>query len=107
MTTPKRRNTADEAIQTLDQLFICHINEGDADALVESFYAEEALLLPPNHPTVVGRTRIRDFWLGLLEAGLGGLSLDSAERWASRNLAYATGAYTLAIRRKVGGTRPP
>jgi len=86
-------------IRGLDETFVGYINAGDAGALVDGFYAEEALLLPPNHPAVSGRSHIRDFWQGLLDSGLGDLSLEITESRASGNLAFATGRYTFAIRK--------
>jgi len=87
--------------ELLDE-FAARINVGDAEALASGFYAEEALLLPPNHPAVRGRNRICEFWRGLLDARLGDFSLEITETKASGGLAFATGTYSFAIGRTAG-----
>jgi ketosteroid isomerase-like protein len=42
------------AIRALDAEFIKHANTGDAAALTRGFYADDAVLLPPNGPIARG-----------------------------------------------------
>ncbi len=93
---------ASNSIRELDEAFARHINSGDAEALAGSFYAEEALLLPPNHPAVRGRVSIGHFWRGLLDAGLSDLHVETTETRASGTFAFATGRYSLAFRGAAG-----
>jgi ketosteroid isomerase-like protein len=82
---------ATRAIQALSEAFVRVYNAGDLDSLVEAFYAEDAHLLPPNHPLVSGRSQIRHFFQGLLEAGVGELSAETTQMEVSGNLAYCMG----------------
>jgi uncharacterized protein (TIGR02246 family) len=54
-------------IRTTDSSFAAAMNAGDVDALV-AVYARDASLLPPNLPPQKGRTAIRSFWGGFLNA---------------------------------------
>lgn len=65
-------------------------------ASVAALYAERAVLLPPTHDIVRGRTAIRRFWRAAFDAGLHGHTLDlvtfrsdvrtivTAARWSAR-----------------------
>ena len=52
---------AEQAIRKLDQDFLAAIAAKDSTA-VANFYAEDAVLLPPNTPSVTGRDGARAFW---------------------------------------------
>jgi uncharacterized protein (TIGR02246 family) len=54
-------------IAAADSAFQAGANAGDA-AAVAAVYATDASLLPPNLPVQRGRTAIRAFWAGLLDA---------------------------------------
>ncbi len=88
----------ERAIRALSDAFVRHFNAGDADQLVQAFYAEDARLLPPNQPMITGRSQIRDVLQGFLEAGLGGLAIDTyeIEIASSGDLAYGIGTFSLA-----------
>jgi ketosteroid isomerase-like protein len=81
------------AIQALSEAFVRVYNAGHLDRLVEAFYAEDAHVLPPNHPLVSGRSQIRHFFQGLLEAGVGALSAETVQIDVSGDLAYCMGTY--------------
>ena len=85
-------NTA-RAIQALEAAFEQHGNARDAAVLTESFYAEDAQLLPPNAPRVKGKTAIRDFWTAFIAAGAAEMKLETGEVAQSGDLAYSIGAY--------------
>ena len=89
---------AASAIRALSGAFVRHFNAADADQLVAAFYAEDARLLPPNHPMITGRSQIRDALRGFLEAGLGGLAVETyeIEIASSGDLAYGIGTFSLA-----------
>jgi len=90
-------NDIARVIRALDMAFMEHANAKDAAAVTEAFYAEDAQLLPPNAPMVRGKEAIRAFWEGMLPAGAGDLSLDTRDVYASGDLAYATGKYSVTI----------
>ena len=88
----------ESAIRALSDAFVRHFNAADADQLVRAFYAEDARLLPPNHPMITGRSQIRQALQGFFEAGLGGLTIESYELEVARSgdLAYGIGTFSLA-----------
>jgi len=89
---------AASAIRALSDAFVRHFNAADADQLVRAFYAEDARLLPPNHRMLTGRSQIREALQGFIEAGLGGLAIDTYELEiaSSGDLAYGIGTFSLA-----------
>ena len=94
---------AARAIEALSEAFVRHLNAGDAGELVRGFYAEDAALLPPDHPPVRGHEQIRDTIRGLLDASFGVLSIESVMVDASGDLAYRTGRYRLGKPEPDGG----
>jgi len=89
---------AASAIRALSDAFVRHFNAADADQLVRAFYAEDARLLPPNHRMLTGRSQIREALRGFIEAGLGGLAIETYELEiaSSGDLAYGIGTFSLA-----------
>lgn len=85
------------AIHALSSAFVRHFNAGEADQLVQAFYAEDARLLPPNHPMVSGRSQISEAFRQFLGAGFGGITIDTSEIEVASacDLAYAIGTYSL------------
>ena len=92
------QSDAEGAIRALNEAFVRHFNAGDADGLARAVYAEDARLLPPDRPMIVGRTRIAKALREFLEAGMGGLTVDEfeVEVAESGEVAYAVGAFSLA-----------
>jgi ketosteroid isomerase-like protein len=92
---------AGRVVQDLEAAFVRNANAGNAAAVVEEFYAEDAQLLPPNSPIVKGKAAIRDFWTGIIAAGAGDVTLETLEVAASGDLIYNTGHYGFSL----GGDR--
>ena len=92
------RPDPEEAIRALNEAFVRHFNAGDAEGLARAVYAEDARLLPPNQPMIVGRAQIAAALRGFLEAGMGGLTIESYELEIARSgdLAYGIGTFSLA-----------
>jgi ketosteroid isomerase-like protein len=92
------QDDAARAIRALSEAFVRHFNAGDADQLVQAFYAEDARLLPPNHPTITGPSQIREALRGLFAVGLGGITIETYELEVagSGDLAYRIGTYSMA-----------
>src|SRR2546426_2036172 len=84
---PTEQDEARNAIFILTHEFATIVQAQDADRLAQRFYAEEARLLPPNQFTVQGRSDIRDFWRGRMEAGLRQLELSLNEIHVAGHLA--------------------
>jgi ketosteroid isomerase-like protein len=85
---------ATRVIKSLEAEFSRHANNKDANALTESFYAEDAQLLPPNAPLVRGKAAIRAFWTAFLAAGATDCALETQDVGMSGDLAYNTGRWT-------------
>ena len=91
------------SLHALDQAFVRAANAGDARELVSGFYAEDATLLPPNAPPITGAGNIRGFWQGLMDAGAGGVTLETTQIDSSGDLAYGIGRYSFTMPSPGGG----
>ena len=90
---------AREALRGLDEAFVRNANRRDAEALVAEFYAEDAVLLPPNAPMIEGAEAIRGFWRTILEAGVADVTLETTRLCLAGDLAYGVGRYALTAPR--------
>lgn len=90
------------AVRALDREFVRLANAGDTAAMVDSFYAEDATLLPPGAPPVQGKAAIKEFWAGFVASVKpSDLELNTTQVDASGDLAYGIGAYAFSA----GGVR--
>ncbi|HET7874959.1 MAG TPA: DUF4440 domain-containing protein [Methylomirabilota bacterium] len=88
---------AADAIRRLDAEFIKAANAKDSAALVRAFYAADAVLMPPNHPVVEGRSNIQGFLQGLMDGGLTSIKLETPTIASAGDLAYGRGHYALSM----------
>jgi uncharacterized protein (TIGR02246 family) len=79
------------AIEAAVQRYVDASNQGDADALA-SLYADDAVLLPPDHEPVRGRAAIGEFWRQGTDEGLEVTTLTVE---ADGDLGYLVGRYHL------------
>lgn len=93
---PKTAGAAD-AIRRLDATFMKAISAKNAGALVRAFYAPDAVLMPPNHPSVEGHAGIQGFLQGLIDSGLSRIVLETTSVASVGDLAYGRGRYTLTL----------
>jgi uncharacterized protein (TIGR02246 family) len=96
------RKDVEQALRRLDGRFMKAVAARDARGLVKAFYADDAVLLPPNHPAVAGRTDIQAYFQGMLDAGVESIRLEAVQVEVSGPLAWVRGRYTLAIARPGG-----
>lgn len=96
-TAIKKQGTAAEAIHKLDAKFMEAANAKNVGSLVTAFYTEDAVLMPPNHPIVEGRSNIRNFLQGLIDRGFSGIKLETRKIESVGNLAYGRGWYNLSM----------
>jgi ketosteroid isomerase-like protein len=92
-TTSTGLEDATQQIRAMDAEFVRNANSGNADALVEAFYANDAQLLPPNAAKLSGKPAIAEFWKGLIAAGASDVQLETTVISASGDLAYGVGRY--------------
>jgi uncharacterized protein (TIGR02246 family) len=79
------------AIEATVDRYVAASNEGDADALA-ALYAEDALLLPPDHEPIHGRAAIVEFWRQGTDAGL---EVSTLRLEVAGDVAYMVGRYRL------------
>ncbi len=98
---PEDTAKARQAIEAGGKQFADAINRGDAAAAAAS-YTEEARVLPPNGPMIVGREAIQNFWQDVIDAGISDLQFTTLEVGVARDLAYEIGEYALTIQPEEG-----
>jgi uncharacterized protein (TIGR02246 family) len=82
-------------IRAVGATFGAAMNAGDA-AGIANLYTADAQLLPPNAPTVTGRTDIEAVWRGLIDATHPRVTLTTVEAVGGDSLAVEIGHYVLA-----------
>jgi uncharacterized protein (TIGR02246 family) len=82
---------ARQAIEAAVQRYVDASNQGDAEVLA-SLYADDAVLLPPDHEPVRGRAAIGDFWSQGTDEGLEVTTLTVE---IDGDLGYLVGRYRL------------
>lgn len=82
---------ARQAIEAAVSRYVAASNRGDADALME-LYAEDAVLLPPDHEPIQGREAIREFWRQGTDQGL---EVSTLRVNTDGKLGYLVGRYRL------------
>ena len=91
------------AIQGLDEQWSATAAKNDLEGTV-AFYADDAVLLPPNAPIARDKKSIRESWAGLLGPNTAvAWKVSKVEVAKSGELGYLYGTYSLAIRDPKGG----
>jgi len=91
------------AIQALDELWSATAAKNDLEGTV-AFYADEAVLLPPNAPIASDRKSIRESWAELLGPNTAvAWKVSKVEVAKSGELGYLYGTYSLSIKDPKGG----
>jgi uncharacterized protein (TIGR02246 family) len=80
-----------QAIEAAVRRYVTASNEGDAKALAD-LYAEDAVLLPPDHEPVRGREAIRAYWSQGTDEGL---EVTTLAVEVDGDLGYLAGRYNL------------
>jgi uncharacterized protein (TIGR02246 family) len=90
--TPRTLDSASRgAIEATVDRYVAASNEGDAVALT-ALYAEDAVLLPPDHEPILGRKAIGDFWNQGTDTGL---EVSTLRLDVDGDVAYLVGRYRL------------
>jgi uncharacterized protein (TIGR02246 family) len=94
---------AESAIRRANAQLSADARSGNAQAIVDNFYAPDAIAMAPNVPALHGRDAIRAFWTGFLGSGAIDLVLTSDHVTQScSQLAVENGRYNLTITPKAG-----
>lgn len=91
----------DPSLDKLDKEFLAAFNAKDA-AKVASLYAEDALVMPPNHALVRGRANIEAYFKEEFQQGVTNLQLHPIESATANTQAFEAGTSTVTI--KSGGS---
>ena len=102
-TAPPPDTSAEDglAIEAVSKQWVDAFNQGDA-AAVASLYTEEATLLEPNSPLVVGRENIQAIFQGFFNTSALELQLTVIELSVHGDMAHRFGKYTLTIQPEEG-----
>ena len=93
------------AIQALDEQWSATAAKNDLAGTL-AFYADDAVLLPPNAPIATDAKSIRESWAALLGPNTAvSWKVSRAEVAKSGELGYLYGTYSLSIKNPIGG--PP
>jgi ketosteroid isomerase-like protein len=87
--------SAKEDIEAVRDRFARLFNAGKIDELGESFYAEDAYALPPDHEPIRGRRQIARYIRELRESGDVNLALGILETVAEGESGYVVGTYVM------------
>jgi ketosteroid isomerase-like protein len=93
---------AGAAIRANSDAFDTAMRAGNVDGFM-AFYADDAVLMPPNAPDFKGTEAIRRFWSGLLAAGKTDVDLVVEDVTGSGDLAIERGHYELTAPFKDSG----
>ncbi len=95
---------AEAAVRKLAQDWAQACNTKHLDDLVE-LYGTDGLVLRPNVPLVRGTAAIREFFFGVLEAGLGDVEMDAVRVEILGDTAYEAGRCKMLVPTPVGKRR--
>ena len=95
---------ADAAIRAADTDFAAAMNRLDM-ATVMTYYADDAVVLPPNAPAMRGKAAIQQFWTGMLSSAKMAVTLTPDTVMQSGDMATEVGHYDLTINLP-GGAAP-
>ena len=84
-------------VHAMDAKFMRNVGAKDAEQLTTDFYAEEAQLLLPHQPPVVGQPAIQEVFEALFRDGLRDLVLQTTKVDVSGDLAYGIGIYKMTL----------
>ena len=85
---------ARSAIEAVNKQFAGSASRGDTRSMA-ALYTTDSQLLPPQGDFVNGRQAIGEFWQGVLDSGIAGVSLDSVEVESHGNTASEVGTFEL------------
>lgn len=103
-TTPRPGEILKDVVQRLTSLFVAAFNKRDIEAVL-TFYAPDAVLLPPDHPRVKGTTAIRDLLEEMFHAGYSNTTLERGSMAHLGDLAVEIGSYSMQVPDKEAHSR--
>ena len=102
-TVPDTSAAGETQIRSLDEQWSAAAAKNDLEGTL-SFYADDAVLLPPNMPIAKDQKSIRESWAGLLGPNTAvSWKVSRVEVAKSGELGYLYGTYQLSIKDPKGG----
>ena len=95
---------AEAALRKMTQDWVQACNTKHLDDLLE-FYSPDAMVLRPNVPPIRGAAAIREFFFGVLEAGLGEVELNPLRVELLGEVAYEAGRCKMLVPVAMGKRR--
>jgi uncharacterized protein (TIGR02246 family) len=90
---------AENTIRRASADFAANARAGNAQTLVNNFYAPDAVVMAPNLPAVHGHDAIAAFWTAFLATGAVDVALTTTNvTQPSSDVAIETGRYDLSVR---------
>jgi len=93
---------AEAAIRRANSECSANVHAGNAQAIVDNYYAPDAVAMAPNMPALHGREAIKQFWVGFLATGAIDLTLTADNVTQRDDIAVEMGHYDLTITPKEG-----
>jgi uncharacterized protein (TIGR02246 family) len=94
---------AENAIRRMNSDLSANVRAGNAQVVVDNFYAPDAVMMAPNAPALRGRDAVRGFWAQFLATGAVDLALTPNNVMQScAEMAVENGRYDLTITPKGG-----
>ena len=94
---PASTGDAESAIRHANSEFSANVRTANVQAIVENYYAPDAVGMAPNMPALHGRDALRQFWAGFLSTGAIDVTLTSDNVTQSGDVAVEMGRYDLSI----------
>ncbi len=83
-------------IRAMDEEFVANMRAGKIEALVDAFYAGDAVVLASGSPAVSGRQAIIDFWKAGV-AGVADVALNTTRIEVSGDMAFGVGEFRMML----------
>jgi ketosteroid isomerase-like protein len=98
MTVAFAAGADEKAVRDADEAWSKVAGAKDLDKTV-AYYADDAIVLPPNGPMVTAKTGIRDLWKGFLDS-LADISWNTTRVEASKSgdMAFTVGTYQMTMK---------
>lgn len=95
-TTPTELSATKEELGQMNRDFAAALNAGDATKAA-SYYAEDAVIIPPGEAMVSGRPAIEAYWKGALAAGMRDAKVATVDAKSSGSQGWEIGTFELTV----------
>lgn len=86
----------DKSIRAMADNFEAGVKAGNVDQVI-AIYADDAVLMPPNMPAVIGREAAKQFWGGMFAMGKAEVDIMIEDISVSGDMAVERGKWALTV----------